>query len=138
MGPISKSVVCLRIIGEDLIPEKISELLGCTPSSSQRKGKEIIHEKTGTSRIPKFGMWTLDAPDCIPENLNGQIQEIIGKLTFDLSIWETLSKNYRIDLFCGLFMNDGNEGISISPANLLDIGKRGIELGFDIYAHCED
>jgi hypothetical protein len=138
MGPISKSVVCLRIIGDDLIPDEISELLGCQPSSSQEKGEEIINKNNGSKRIAKLGIWTLDTSDCKPDNLNGQLQEIIGKLTCDLRIWEYLNKKYKIDFYCGLFMKDGNEGISISPSNLADIGKRGIELDFDIYSNCEE
>jgi hypothetical protein len=31
-------------------------------------------------------------------------------------------------------MEEGNEGLSISPGNLIALGARGIELQLDIYA----
>jgi hypothetical protein len=44
-----------------------------------------------------------------------------------------LESKYRIDLFCGLFMEGTNEGLQISPETLHALGERGISLGLDMY-----
>ena len=78
-------------------------------------------------------MWSLSASDSEPENIDAQVSEILAKLTDDLVAWKKLSEKHDIDLFCGLFMEASNEGLSISPATLNSLGARGIELALDIY-----
>ena len=39
-----------------------------------------------------------------------------------------------MDLFCGLFMHESNEGAEISPASLTALGDRGVKLSLDIYS----
>jgi hypothetical protein len=78
-------------------------------------------------------MWSLEALNSEPGDVDQQVSEILGKLTDDLGVWRKMSEKYRVDLFCGWFMTENNEGLSISSKTLLDLGKRGIELGIDIY-----
>ncbi len=138
MACIYRSTATLRIIGDDLVPDEISHLLGPSPTHAQTKGDEIVGKKTGNVRIAKFGMWRLQASDCEPEDLNSQIQFILDRLTNDLVIWKSLASRYKMDLFCGLFMECGNEGMDISPESLLALGSRGIKLDLDIYGPVSD
>lgn len=133
MAQISKSVATLRIMGENLIPSEITSILGCRPSYQQEKGQIIIGKKTGRKRVVKFGMWRLAATDKEPENIDMQISEIPNRLSPDISVWETLASRYEIDLFCGLFMEENNEGMQISPTAFKALGDIGIVLSLDIY-----
>jgi hypothetical protein len=135
---MQESVATLRISGDSLIPEDISRLLGSDPTHSQIKGETIVGPKTGKENIAKFGLWILGASDCEPENINGQVEAILGMLTDDLSIWTKIREEFEIDLFCGLFMGSTNEGLSISPQTLAALGMRNIELCLDIYYADED
>jgi hypothetical protein len=83
-------------------------------------------------------MWQLCAADREPEDMDGQIHEILSQGTGDLSIWQSIAAKYDVDLFCGLFMRVGNEGLTISPASLEALGVRCIELGLDIYGPDDD
>ncbi len=133
MACIYRSSATLRIIGNDLVPDEISHLLGASPTHAQTKGDKIVGEKTGNMRIARFGMWRLQASDCEPEDLNGQIQFILDQLTHDLAVWESLASRYKMDLFCGLFMDCSNEGMNLPPESLLALGSRGIKLDLDVY-----
>jgi len=62
-----------------------------------------------------------------------QVAQILGRLSGDLEIWRSLESKYRIDLFCGLFMEGTNEGLQITPETLHALGERGISLGLDMY-----
>jgi hypothetical protein len=84
-------------------------------------------------RIARTGAWHLSATDREPEDLDGQVNELLSKLTDDLTVWTSIAKKYRVDLFCGLFMHQGNEGLSVKPESLAALGLRRIELGLDIY-----
>jgi hypothetical protein len=133
MAHMHKSVATLRIRGDDLVPAEVSNLLRCTPTTSQKRGEVIVGKKTGTERIARTGMWSLHSVDQESENLDGQIEEILAKLTEDIETWQSLARRHRVDLFCGLFMGGRNEGLAISPASLVALGQRGIELALDVY-----
>lgn len=138
MGPFGHSQATLRVFGDSLVPEDVSKLLGCEPTTSERMGEQIAGQSTGALRIARTGLWRLRAERTEPENLPRQIDELLGKLTHDMSAWATIRETCRIDLFVGLFMNSGNNGLSLSPAHLLALGERGVELGLDVYDHSED
>ncbi len=121
-------------MGDTLIPSAITALLGAGPSESQTKGDQLVGPKTGKTRIAKGGMWCLQASSRQPGDLDGQAQELLAQLTADLSIWADLAQRFDIDLFCGLFMEVRDEGVTLSPRTLVALGERGIELGLCIYA----
>lgn len=134
MAHVQRSVVTLRIGSDDLIPDEITKLLGATPTQSQIKGEKIVGRKTGQVRIAKMGMWRLCAKDREPEDMDGQIEEVLNQTTKDLSIWRSIGEKHEIDLFCGLFLGVSNEGMSLSPKSLAALGARGVELALDIYS----
>jgi hypothetical protein len=127
-----RSRATLRIIGDGLVPDEITSLLGCEPTSVQSKG-EVIRGNTGRERIAHIGLWRLRAEERTPEDLNAQIAEILDRLNPDPEAWMSLASRFRMDLFCGLFMGRSNEELNVSPAALLALGSRGIELRLDIY-----
>ncbi len=134
MAHIHRSTAALRVVGDTLQPDEITQMLGCAPSYSHSKGHKWISNGTGKSYIKDFGIWLLDANDCEPENLDEQVRWLLSQLTPDLTIWATIRERYRIDLFCGLFLEETDEGLSVSPKILLALGERGIEFGLCIYA----
>ena len=86
MAHLSRSRATLRIAGEDLDPEEISRQLGCKPTTAQRKGEAIVHRKAGHTRIALIGQWRLEAAPRDPEDIDGQISEILGLLSDDPEI----------------------------------------------------
>jgi hypothetical protein len=86
-----------------------------------------VGRNTGSVRIAKFGMWRLAAADTEPRDLDAQINSI-GRHT---SVWKRLAAAFEVDLFCGLFMQRENEGLSISPESLAMLGERGRALALD-------
>ena len=139
MAQVQKSSVILRISGDDLLPHEITKLLGTQPTAAVTKGDKIVGHKTGHVRIAKMGMWSLKAKDRKPEDMEGQVQELLGQVTSDLTIWKSIGEKYQIDLFCGIFLGGSNEGLTLSAACLAALGERGIEMGLDIYSgHDED
>lgn len=115
-----------------MVPEEITQLLGCAPTRAEAKG-QVIRGSSGRERIARTGGWHLNAPDSEPENLDRQVAWLLGRLTTDVSVWRSLSQRYRVDLFCGLFMHTGDEGLTLSPATLSALGQRSIELGLCLY-----
>ncbi|MGO1068314.1 DUF4279 domain-containing protein [Lysobacter sp. CA199] len=134
MPSLHHTTACLRIWGEDLIPDEVSALLGTQPSQSQIKGETIwVCKRTGRERIAQTGSWRLKAEDREPGDLEAQIEALFAQLSDDPAVWAQLQSRFELDLFCGLFMGSSNDGEGIGSRNLRLLGERGIELILDIY-----
>jgi hypothetical protein len=129
---LSKSVAALRISGESLVPEEVTALLGGIPTLARVRGQEI-DIGLGRIRVAKFGQWHFEATSAQPGNLDGQIVEILGQLSDKLSVWSALARRFDIDIYCGWFMKERNEGFDLLPSTLLCLGERRIKLSVELY-----
>ncbi len=135
-GQVDKSRVALRVFGDDVDPQQISKLLGHKATTGRLKGERCISKFTGKERIAPAGSWILQAPEAKKASLDRQIAWLFKRLSKRLVIWKRLNSRYRVDIFCGLFLDGFNRGISLSPTTLFELGRRGISISFDIYADC--
>lgn len=138
MAVLSGSAASLRFFGDDLDPDEFTRLLGGQPTKSERKGEETIGKVTGKKRIARSGGWQLRAERRQPGDFDAQISEILAQLTDDTDIWQDLTARFRADIFCGLFMTEGNEGFSPSHETLAKLAARGLTIDFDIYDSSDD
>src|SRR5690348_2766692 len=121
MAKLQKSVVSLRIMGDQLRPDEVSSLLGASPTHAHLKGQSgqgIVGPKVDGVRVAKSGMWRIEASDQEPENIDGQIQQILGQMTNDLAVWHRITSEYRVDLFCGVWLSGWDNGLVLSPGSL--------------------
>jgi hypothetical protein len=98
----------------------IGELLGCPTDSKDARA------------------WRLHAPPSEGADLDAQVAWLLSRVTADVEIWKNVTQEYRVDLFCGLFLERQNRGVTLSPQTLLNLGNRGIAFGFDIYGPNKD
>jgi len=89
--------------------------------------------KSGQDRVARTGSWRLNAPDRAPGDLDGQIIELFASLSMDFAAWEDLAGRFAGNLFCGLFMNESNEGLTLSAKTMKELASRGLVLHLDIY-----
>ena len=78
------------------------------------------------------GSWRLRATERSPADIDGQVSELLARVTSNPDVWRKLSR-YRVDVFCGLFMDKSNEGFELSPDTMRQLSNQGIKIGFDIY-----
>lgn len=137
MAGLGRARVSLRVFGDDLEPDEITKLLGCAPTSAGRKAEA---RQGGAERtyLWRTGSWLLSIDDCAPGDLDVQIKALLATVTDDLGVWRDILGRYRCDLFCGLFMSEGNEGAELEPETLEMLGARGLRLDLDIYGPTED
>lgn len=119
-GAVDRSTMTLRVMakvrGESVDKEEIARLLCC--ESDQQK---LRH-------------WSLHAPDSGEGDLDLQVAWILSRVTVDTDVWKKIVAEYRVDLFCALYLERSNRGASLSPTTMAELGARGVEIGFDIYA----
>jgi len=131
---IAETSISLRYFGDDLIPDALTSALGKPPTTATTKGEVITGKTTGRVRVAKSGSWLYKVERREPGDLDGQIHELFGALTTDLSVWRALAAKYKPDLFVGLFLKESNEGIEISAECLDILASRGVFLSLDVYA----
>lgn len=136
MAHLAKAVAALRVVGDGLHPAEVTHMLGCEPTTAWAKGDERTF--AGVTRTTSFGMWTLGAEETTPADVDAQVKGLLGRLTSDLGTWTDLSDRYEVNMFCGWFMDVGNEGVSLEPGTLLALGERGILLDLDLYSGDND
>lgn len=108
-------------------------MLGGVPTVGVRKGGTWL-TKRGREIVARRGSWRLEAPRRVPGDLDGQIEELLSALTTDLDRWRVLASRFQADVFCGVFLAEGNEGLELRPSTLFAVGARGLKLGLDIYS----
>jgi len=133
VGPVHETVASLRFSGDDLDADEITRLLGVTPSRAERKGQTIRGPRSGRERIARTGSWLLRVDHRSSGDLNAQIKELLELATDDTSVWRPLSKRYKPDVFCGVFLETLNEGFTLEAETLALLAERGLFIGFDIY-----
>lgn len=123
MAILSKSACTLRIMGDDLDPDEITRLPGKPPTRADRKGERVSYPP-GSRRIAHTGSWRILADNRQPADLDGQIAETLAGATDGLSVWRDLGHRYQVEMFVGLFLEDGNEGLGISGETIGGLGAR--------------
>jgi hypothetical protein len=132
MAALNRTAASLRIVGPNLDPDEITRLLGKTPERAERRG-QVIRGKSGHERTARQGRWSVSAEPCSPGDLDAQIAALLAGTTDDLAVWRKVVSAFRADVFCGLFLEESNEGLEVSPATLKLLGDRGLKLDLDIY-----
>jgi hypothetical protein len=95
---------------------EISQLLGVEPNQTGRNH------------------WSLRAPDSEGGNIDAQVDWLLTQLTQEIPVWQRLGQTHRMDIFFGIYLTSSNQGVGLSAKSMLELGQRGIEAGFDIYA----
>lgn len=137
MPELHRTAASLRFFGDDLDPDEITRLLGAQPTVGVKKGA-VWRTSLGAKKTAYKGQWRLTVERRSPGDLDGQVAELFAALTTDLTVWNELSRRFQADIFCGLFLNEFNEGISLSRETLTAVGSRALSLDMDIYAPNDD
>jgi hypothetical protein len=136
MPTLSRSTIALRIFGDTLNPDELTQRLGHPPSSAANTG-ETITSAYAAIRVVRQGFWILDHHEHSAEGIEGQINHLFGKLTTDIQVWHEITQAYHVDLFCGVFMDYANEGFSLSSTTTQLLAERNVPISFDMYAPVE-
>src|SRR5262249_46325128 len=104
----------LRIHGDDVPFEEISQRLGVQPTRLHRKG-----ERRGP-RSPAYrdDAWQLQAPLPETEPLARPLQALWAVVRLQLEYLKALKKRFRVDVFCGYRSNCDHAGFEVSHKSL--------------------
>jgi thiamine kinase-like enzyme len=107
-------------------PKEIGRLLRFKESK-----KTITSTKYNKNGITHWSIM-LSTKNTIP--LEEKIETLFSYFTDDKDIWTDVAKKLDADIFCGLFLDNWNEGFIFTPNLLKKICDRNLEIGFDFYS----
>jgi hypothetical protein len=131
-GEIDRVQVSLRIAGDTLVPDRLTRMLGVEPTFAAAKGETV--ERSGVPIRQRTGMWSYELPASTEWELSDAIKTLLEQLPADPALWESLAADYRMDLFCGVFLEASNRGTELSLDTMALLVERRLPLGLDIYA----
>ena len=131
MGVLHRSAASIGFYGDDLDPTEITERLG-EPTVAVKMGG-TFQTPGGRDKIARTGSWRVTANDQQPADLDRQINDLLDSLSDDIVSWRMFSQRFRSRVFCGLFLEDSNEGLALRSETLARLGDRGLCLDLDIY-----
>ena len=133
MGKISRTRVTLSIWGADIRPEDVTRVLGCQPTRTAQTGQSILLSNGSTRVVPR-GYWKLESDETDQREIDQKIERLLGRLNSDEQVWISLAQDHDIELFCGLFLDNWNEGFALPRELMAELGRRCIRVEVDIYS----
>lgn len=129
-GPPIDSQASLAIYSDDIDPDAVTAIVGCSPTSALRKGERDPNRP----KLPPapIGQWLLEAPEQLP---------FVDKLTFLLSStaercdeWQALAATHRIEIRAAIFLRSWTEGFEIDAETLSAMARRRWSFGLSMYS----
>lgn len=81
MTKLHRAVASLSLTGDNLNPEKVTELLGGQPTHSWCQGDDIRLRPDLPPKFAHQGHWRKEAKPTEPANLDAQVIELLDDLT---------------------------------------------------------
>lgn len=133
-GPVDESRATLAIYGDDLDPDTVSDLLGCSPSRAHRKGDR----KTVTSVPFRSGAWLLTVEARSPEGPAEAIVNLLARFPAESGFWQRIIAVYDVSICVAIHTSGWNRGFCL-PAGLLSrVGQIGVPIDVDLYLYGDE
>jgi len=130
LAEVKATSASLRIWSEGLDPAEITLALGVQPTTAHNMGEMFGPRKQVRAR---HGAWHLSADRQPGDCLGDQIMALLGSTSDDRQVWNDICANHKVDMFCGVWLDEPGEGLRLEPGVLAALAHRGIPLELDVY-----
>jgi hypothetical protein len=131
-GDVDEVHVTLAFHGDDLDPEEISRLLGCSPTRSHSKG-ELRTGLSASAGPWASGTWLLSVEGKAPQTTSELLTDLLRNVPDDETLWLELSRRWRVSIWLGLFLEQWNRGFELEAPLIERVARMHASLSFDIY-----
>ncbi|MCG8404564.1 MAG: DUF4279 domain-containing protein [Phycisphaerales bacterium] len=127
-----KISVTLRVSGDKLDPDSITQITGLSPTKKFKAGDQSAQHGRAASLVKKYGYWgfTVESEDV--SQLSHVIRDILSRTPADLT---DLSKaqDGLVDLFVGMFDIRDQSTCELEADVMRELGSRQWPIVFDMY-----
>lgn len=128
-GDVRDATVTLVLYAQEIDLDAVTAVIGRSPSEAHRRGDLIGRRKNRPARI---GLWSLSAPERL--GFTEQVAYLLAQTTADQDAWDRLASAHDIQLRCAVYLHSWNEGLSLDPGQLQDIGRRHWSFQLSLYS----
>lgn len=122
--------VALRLRGDTLDPDFLTQQLGLAPSFSARKGDgDSDHAPGGDT-----GIWTYHLPLAEETELGSVVEQLLALFPGDATLWEELTSTYTTDVCCAVHLQGDHQRTALDAEVLAALGRRGLALRIELHA----
>ena len=123
-----------RIIGKDLDPSEITNLLHMHPDQSHRCGDPNMSKSGRRYADYTEGLWAIDSSVDETHAIDAHLEALVAKLWKHRDLLQEFrNRGYKIDIFVGIFGIDDNLGLVLKNALLSRVMQLGVDLDLDLY-----
>ena len=123
-----------RIIGKDLDPSEITNLLHMHPDQSHRCGDPNMSKSGRRYADYTEGLWAIDSSVDETHAIDAHLEALVTKLWQHRDLLQEFrNRGYKIDIFVGIFGIDDNMGLVLNNALLRRVMQLGVDLDLDLY-----
>ncbi len=130
----SRATACFRVMGETLLPERVSAALEVAPDQSHRKGDERVASSGRRYSAFSEGLWVLESSARPDSSVDKHIRTIVKRLRGkELALQKLKQEGFRMDLFVGVFGVKDELAFSISDKTIAEVARLGLTVEFAVY-----
>lgn len=123
-----------RIMGKELDPSEITNLLHMHPDQSHRCGDPNISKSGRRYADYTEGLWALHSSVDETSAIDAHLEALITKLWQHRNLLQEFKKRgYKLDIYVGIFGIDDNIGFVLKNTLLRRIMQLGVDLDLDLY-----
>ena len=126
MTELDNSMVSIRFVSKNLDIKMIGDQLGYVESNLTETTVKKLRNNNIVLVIRLAGKDRM--------SLENKIIMLLGEFTKDIIIWKQVTEKIKADIFCGLFLDEWNQGFDLTPNLMKEISDRNLKIGFDIYS----
>lgn len=133
-----KFKMALRIYGKKLAPEEITHDLNLTADLQHKEGEsqEIYSKRGKLITVVNYheGMWSKKIEAKADEDFNALLWRVLKILiNYEDIFFEYRKRKYKIDLFCGVWYDKGENQIIIDHKLLNQLDEIHVKIDMDEY-----
>ena len=134
-GNVPRLEIELRIRGDSLDPDFLTQQLGVPPTSSARMGDPT---EDGRTRTHESGEWSYRVAVPPESELGEVLEQLLTVFPTDATLWEELTGTYAADISCDLFLEADFQRTELDASVLGALARRGLPLRLRLHAPSAD
>jgi hypothetical protein len=128
---IDRLEIALRVTGDELDPERITRMLGVSPTLAARRGEHV--DIGGVPVSQPVGVWRYALPASPEWELGDAIDTLLENLPADPALWESMAGWAEVAVVCGLYVHDVDRSAALPPDTLARLAERRLTLRLEIH-----
>jgi hypothetical protein len=123
-----------RIMGKDLDPSEITNVLHMHPDQAHRCGDPNMNRSGRRYADYTEGLWAIDSAVDATSAIDAHLEALVTKLWKHRDLLQEFSnRGYKIDIYVGIFGIDDNVGFVLQNTLLRRVMQLGVDLDLDLY-----